>query len=43
MPPIRTYANRNTRASDNEPAIEPYRNISLYAKAETQRHGTFKN
>lgn len=25
MPPIRTYSNWNTRASDNEAAIEPYR------------------
>lgn len=25
LPPIRTYTNWNTRPSDNEPAIEPYR------------------
>ena len=43
MPPVRSYTNWNSRSTDYEKQIEPYRKYFLFVKVRTQRHGISEN
>ena len=43
MSPVRSYTNWNSRSTDYEKQIEPYRKYFFICEVRIQRHGIFEN
>ena len=43
MAPVRSYTNWNSRKTDSEEQIEPYRKYFLFVKEQIQKHGISVN